>query len=113
MLLSLLDANSILTVAMPFISGFPSFCARGESTDKGHFALPLIGGMLPLVGGQSVTPSFQALLESARGGYTLRLKFLSRTSPSNGPRTLMPRPDNITHFSRAAHIPVRCGQHAK
>ena len=29
--LSLLDANSILTVAMPFISGFPSFCARGES----------------------------------------------------------------------------------
>src|SRR5271165_6273818 len=45
--------------------------------------------------------------------YTLRLKFLSRTSPSNGPRTLMPRPDNITHFSCADHIPVRCGQHAK
>ena len=23
---------------MPFISGIPSFCARGESTDKGHLA---------------------------------------------------------------------------
>ena len=54
MLLSLPDAYSIRTVAMPFISGFPSYCARGESTDKGHLALPLIGG-------QSVTPFFQGL----------------------------------------------------
>ena len=61
MLLSLPDANSIRTVAMPFISGIPSFCARGESTDKGHLALPFICGMLPLIGGQSVTPFFQAL----------------------------------------------------
>jgi hypothetical protein len=38
MLLSLPDANSIRTVAMPFICG-----------------------MLPLIGGQSVTPFFQAL----------------------------------------------------
>src|SRR5271165_4330303 len=45
----------------PFISGIPSFCARGESTDKGHLALPFICGMLPLIGGQSVTPFFQAL----------------------------------------------------
>jgi hypothetical protein len=45
---------------MPFISGIPSFCARGESTDKGHLALPFICGMLSLIGGQSLTPFFQA-----------------------------------------------------
>ena len=45
---------------MPFISGIPGFCARGESTDKGHLVLPFICGMLPLIGGQSVTPFFQA-----------------------------------------------------
>jgi hypothetical protein len=32
---------------------------EGDSTDKEHLALPFICGMLPLIGGQSVTPFFQ------------------------------------------------------
>jgi hypothetical protein len=38
---------------MPFISEFPAFALEGDSTDKGHLSLPLIGG-------QSITPFFQA-----------------------------------------------------
>ena len=39
---------------------FPAFALEGDSTDKEHLALPFICGMLPLIGGQSVTPFFQA-----------------------------------------------------
>jgi hypothetical protein len=31
---------------------------EGDSTYKEHLALPFICGMLPLIGGQSVTPFF-------------------------------------------------------
>jgi hypothetical protein len=48
-----------IAVARPFISGISKFCARGDSTYKEHLALPFICGMLPLIGGQGVTPFFQ------------------------------------------------------
>ena len=44
MLLSLPDAYSIRTVAMPFISGFPSFCA-GCSTMAGSYRSSNVGSV--------------------------------------------------------------------
>jgi hypothetical protein len=40
----------------PLLVEFPAFALEGDSTDKEHLALPLICGMPPLIGGQSVTP---------------------------------------------------------
>jgi hypothetical protein len=44
----------------PLLLDCPASVPRGESGDKGQRVLPLIGGMLLLVGGLSVTPFSQA-----------------------------------------------------
>jgi hypothetical protein len=42
----------------PLLVEFPAFALEGDSADKEHLVLPFICGMLPLIGGQSVTPFF-------------------------------------------------------
>ena len=40
----------------PLLVDCPASVSRGEPSDKGQRVLPLIGGLLPLIGGLSVTP---------------------------------------------------------
>ena len=44
----------------PLLLDCPASVPRGDSRDKGRRMLPLIGGMLPVIGGLSVTPCSQA-----------------------------------------------------
>jgi len=75
------------------LSGLPKLCARGEFDDKWHHALPFICGMLPLVGGLSVTPFFKPAV-TGKPIFT-PLPRLNSNYPKNAKPSFVPLPNPI------------------
>jgi hypothetical protein len=88
----------------PLLLDCPASVPRGESSDKEQRVLPLIGGMLPVIGGMSVRPFCLSPPWPANpictpcGRLKWAIKLAARSHPIRQPRLLAYAADSLVDF---------------
>jgi hypothetical protein len=93
----------------PLLLDCPASVPRGESSDKGQRVLPLIGVMLPVIGGLSVTPFSSSrrwpgdpiCTPLGRLKWQFRLALAARSHAIRWPRLLAYATDSLVAFGQS------------